>query len=54
MFDLIFELLTGWFQKIIGRLDDETKRQIIEIFVKSCEDIFRSFYRSWKEQKVYE
>ena len=50
LFDFIFRLV-GWFQQLIGRLDEETKRQIIELSVRSCEELFRSFYRNWKEQR---
>jgi hypothetical protein len=43
--------LAAWFQNLIGNLDEGTKRQIVELFIRSCEELFRHFYRNWKEQK---
>ena len=50
VFDLVFKL-SAWFQKWLGKLDEETKRQVIELTVRAGEELFRAFYRHCKKQR---
>jgi hypothetical protein len=34
-----------------NRLDKNTQRQIIETIIKAFEDLFRAYYRDWKNQR---
>jgi hypothetical protein len=40
--------LFKWFWGLWNRLDEKTKRAIIEEVVKSFEKLFRAFYKWWK------
>lgn len=50
MFNLIFELFK-WFRQIWDRLDEKTKRQIIDAIIESFEELIRAFYRQWKKKE---
>ncbi len=43
--------LVAWFWQLWNRLDEKTKRQIIETVVKAFEELLRSFYKKWKSQR---
>ena len=45
--DWVFGLVP-WFLGLWNRLDEKTKRRIIEAVVKAFEELLRAFYRSWK------
>ncbi len=49
MFSWLFEIF-NWFRKLWERLDEKTKRAIIEEVVKSFEELLRSFYKWWKNR----
>lgn len=51
---MVVDLLIGvfqWIWKPWNRLDDKTKRQIIDSVVDSFQDLLRSFYQQWKDSK---
>ena len=48
-FNLIFELFK-WFEQLWDRLDEKTKRQIIEAIIEVSTELIRSFYRDWKRR----
>jgi hypothetical protein len=50
MFNLIFRLFR-WFWQLWGRLDEKTKRQIIETIIERFNELARAFYRQWKSKK---
>lgn len=43
-------LLVQWLFKIWDRLDDSTKKLIIDKVVEAFEEILRAFYRWWKQK----
>jgi hypothetical protein len=45
--DWVFRLVQR-FLRLWNRLDEKTKRQIIEAVIKAFEQLLRAFYRSWK------
>lgn len=50
MFNLIFELFK-WFWQLWDRLDEKTKRQIIEAITEAFKELTRAFYIQWKSKK---
>lgn len=50
IFNWIFEVIK-WFWQLWDRLDEKTKRQIIEAIIKAFEELLRAFYRQWKNKK---
>lgn len=50
MLDLIFGLIK-WFRQLWDRLDEKTKRLIIEVTVEAYKELLRAFYRWWKSRK---
>jgi len=49
IFNLVFELFK-WFRQLWDRLDEKTKRQIIEVIIESFKDLIRAFYKQWKNK----
>ena len=49
MFNLIFELFK-WFWTLWDRLDEKTKRQIIEAIIEAFQELIRTFYKQWKSK----
>jgi len=43
-------LLPQWFFKTWNKLDDSTKKLIIEAVIKAFEEILRDFYKWWKQR----
>ncbi|WP_201150081.1 hypothetical protein A5482_014680 (plasmid) [Cyanobacterium sp. IPPAS B-1200] len=43
MFNWIFKVV-NWFSQLWGRLDEEAKRQIIEIIIEAFQELLRVFY----------
>ncbi|GEM_PF-3090192 len=50
MFDWLYKLFM-WFWRLWNRLDEKTKRAIIEEVVKSFKPLLRSFYQWLKNRK---
>jgi len=50
IFNWIFEVVK-WFWQLWDRLDEKTKRQIIEAIIKAFGELLRAFYRQWKNRK---
>lgn len=50
IFRWVIELLK-WFRGIWNRLDDNTKREIIEAVMTAFEDLLRAFYRWWSVRR---
>jgi hypothetical protein len=48
--NLLFELI-DFFGRFWDRLDDKTKRQIVEAVIDSFKKLLRAYYRSWKTKK---
>ena len=46
MISLIFK----WFRQLWDRLDEKTKRSIIEAIIDSFKEILRAFYRQWESK----
>ena len=45
----LFRVLIQWLFNIWNKLDEPTKKLIVEAVTKAFEDILRAFYRWWKE-----
>ncbi len=43
--------LVSWIRRLWHRLDEKTKRQIIEAIIKTFEELLRAFYRQWEKRK---
>ncbi|MEO0539127.1 MAG: hypothetical protein AAF215_35395 [Cyanobacteria bacterium P01_A01_bin.123] len=43
--------VVSWFRKLWDRLDEKTKRKIIDTVVKAFEELLRAFYREWKDKQ---
>ena len=51
IFGLLLQwLFEEWFLKSWKKLDDKTKKLIIEAIVKAFEEILRAFYKWWKQR----
>lgn len=46
-----FGLIFRWFFKLWNRLDNETKKLIIETFVQGFKEIIRAWYKWWKSKR---
>lgn len=44
-------LIFYWLSKFWEKLDDSTKKSIVEAAIKTFEEILRAFYRWWKQKK---
>jgi hypothetical protein len=42
--------LASWLVQLWDRLDEKTKRQIIEAIVQAFEELLRSYYKEWKNR----
>ena len=49
MISLMFRLFK-WFWQLWDRLDDKTKRIIIETLINAFKDMLRAYYRQWKSK----
>lgn len=47
--NLIFKLFK-WFWQLWDRLDEKTKRQIIEVIIEAFKDLIRAFYKQWESK----
>ncbi|MBD2076964.1 hypothetical protein H6F86_24375 [Phormidium sp. FACHB-592] len=43
-------LLRQWFFKVWDKIDDPTKKLIIESVVKAFQEILRAFYKWWQQR----
>lgn len=46
----LFGLLLQWVLKVWKKLDEPTKKLIIEAVVNAFEEILRAFYKWWKQR----
>ena len=42
--------LASWIRQLWNRLDEKTKRQIIDAIVKAFGELLRAFYIEWKNR----
>ena len=58
MLPLLLLFLLPWvfilFKKMWDKLDESTKKLIIEKFIEFFEEILRDYYKWWKQQKEEE